>query len=57
MKHGKIHQFIKNYWHFVLYGIAFLAGVFCGLRACSKSTPVTIDAYRPRISVEQPKTK
>ena len=57
MANGKISQFIKNYWHFVLYGIAFLAGIFCGLRACSKSSTVTIDAYRPRISVEQPKTK
>lgn len=57
MKNGKIYQFFKSHWRSLLYGFAIFAGVFGGVWACSKSTPIDIDANRNRIIVQLPKDK
>lgn len=57
MKNGKIYQFIKSNWRPLLYSFAIFSGIFCGVWACSKSTPFSIDANRNRIVVQLPKEK
>lgn len=57
MKNGKIYQFIKSNWRPLLYGFAIFSGIFCGVWACSKSAPFSIDANRNRIVVQLPKEK
>lgn len=56
-KDGKIYQFVKNNWRSLLYGFAIFAGIFGGIWACSKSTPISVDANRNRITVQLPTTK
>lgn len=52
---GKVSQFLKNYWHYLLFGVALSLGIFCGVRACTKHSPIDIDANRNRVVIQLPK--
>lgn len=52
MKHGKIFEFLKSNWRTLLYGFTIFIGIFCGIWACAKSAPISIDANRNRVTVQ-----
>lgn len=54
MKNGKISQFFKDNWRFILFATAIFVGIFCGVWACAKSTPLDIDANRNRVVIQLP---
>ena len=55
MANGKVSQFLKSNWRTLLFAFAIFAGILCGVWTCSKSTPLSIDANRNRITVQLPK--
>lgn len=55
MKNGKIYEFIKSNWRTLLFCFAVFAGILCGVWACQKHPPISIDANRNRITVQLPK--
>lgn len=55
MNNGKIYDFLKNNWHYILFGVALFAGVVCGIRACSKSVAVDVNARRNVITISKTK--
>ena len=57
MTNGKILQFLKSNWRTLLFAFALFAGLLCGVWACSKSSPITVDANRNRITIGISKTK
>ena len=57
MANGKISQFLKDNWRACLFASVILVGIFCGVWACSQSTPIDIDANRNRVVIQLSKLK
>lgn len=54
-KNGKIYQFFKGNWHYLLFGIALFTGVLCGIRSCKESIAVDVNARRNVITISKTK--
>lgn len=57
MNNGKVLEFLKSHWRTLLLSFALFAGIFCGIWACSKSAPISVDANRNRVTISISKTK